>query len=300
MNKWFLTAIGLSFASIAPVSAADMAVKAAPRAVAPIYTWAGWYAGVNVGWGWNNQTANESAVSGAAFPILTPGTPIYNGPRDFRLNSQGVLGGVQAGYNWQTTPNILFGIEADIQGSDVHGRLGCVLPCATRIPTVTQLAAFPVVFSAESFGHRIDWFGTVRGRVGFVSGPALIYLTGGLAYGDVERTGNVAGITLNPGGSTRNTFVGAYSASSTRVGWTIGAGAEGKLSFNPAWSVKGEWLYVDLGNNTDVFSTVFQPGGTPGAGIAATRTDRSSNREHVFRLGLNYQFNSVGGLMAKY
>jgi outer membrane immunogenic protein len=291
---------GLGFAVLGAASsavAADLPMKAPPMA-AVVYTWTGWYVGGNVGYGGSNDPASEYVVSGAAFPIIGAGTPLYGSPNAFRVRDEGVVGGAQVGYNWQTSTNVVLGVEADIQGSDLKGTIGCVLICGVNQITIPRFTAFPVVFGSDSFREKLDWFGTVRGRVGYTSGPTMVYLTGGLAYGDVERSGNVAGITLNPNGSTRNAFTGSYNNSTTKVGWTVGIGGEGKLTAHPGWSVKGEYLYVDLGSNSDTFNTNFLPGGNPGAGVAATRTDTSTNREHIFRLGLNYSFNPT--VVAKY
>jgi len=134
------------------------------------------------------------------------------------------------------------------------------------------LTFFPVTFSALSEEHKIDWFGTVRGRFGYPMGPVLFYATGGLAYGEVNRNGNVAGQTNFVLGGTVNNFAGSYSASSTRAGWTAGAGIEGMLSRN--WSVKAEYLYMDLGNTTDTFSTFYTRN-------SRYRTSRSPNRHFV-------------------
>ena len=280
--------------------AADLPARTytkAPAMVQPVADWTGWYAGVNIGWGGNSGvTGTESVVSGTAFPVIGAGTVLYGSPNSFRFDPSGVLGGVQAGYNWQSAAAV-YGLEADFQGAGIKGSLGCVLSCGPghiTAPAPGFLAGFPVVFASDAYSQKINWFGTVRGRIGYTNGPALFYLTGGLAYGDVERTGNVIGITQNgAGGPTRNTFIGAYDNSSTKVGWTVGLGGEGRIfANNPAWTVKGEYLYVDLGKNSDTFSTIFQPGGNPAAGQAAVRTDTSTNREHILRVGVNYHFNT--------
>jgi outer membrane immunogenic protein len=299
MKKIVLACVGLSALTALPALAADLPMKAAP--VAPVFSWTGWYGGVNVGYGVGEETARELAVSGAAFPVLGAGTQLYGGTQNLSLNPGGVVGGVQAGYNWQWSTHTVVGIEADFQGSDMRGSVACVVACGTAVTTAPApafLANFPVVFAADSFTHKIDWFGTVRGRIGYADGMTLFYLTGGLAYGDVERSGSVVGLTQNPNGSTRNTFNGSLATSTTRVGWTIGAGFEAMLAANSNWSVKGEYLYVDLGNTTDVFNTNFQPGGNPGVGVAATRFDYSSNHDHIIRVGLNYHFNQA--VVAKY
>ena len=215
----------------APALAADLPTKAPPM-VAPIYNWNGWYGGVNVGYGGGNESDRETVFSGAGFPIIGAGTLLYNGPNTFRLSPQGVIGGVQAGYHWQTSANMVLGLEADIQGSGIKDSIGCVLGCGTPVGTVPgpfPLQFFPVVFAADSYTHKIDWFGTVRGRIGYANGPTMVYLTGGLAYGDVERSAVVAGRSTFLGAGTVNTFAGSYGASTTKVGWTVGFGGEAKL-----------------------------------------------------------------------
>jgi outer membrane immunogenic protein len=235
-------------------------------------------------------TRQRLTVSGANFPGLTPGTPIYS-PQSFSLDPKGVIGGGQIGYNWQFAPTWFAGFEADIQGSGMRKQRDCLIPCGTGVLTQNTgfLTFFPVTFSALSEEHKIDWFGTVRGRFGYTMGPVLVYATGGLAYGEVNRNGNVAGQTNFVLGGTVNNFAGSYSASSTRAGWTAGAGIEGMLSRN--WSVKAEYLYMDLANTTDTFST-FYTSGTPATGQAGVRTVTSSFRENIFRIGLNYKWGS--------
>ena len=125
MKKLLLVCAGLSIIGISPAFAADMAVKARP-VVAPIYSWNGWYVGVNAGYSGSNETDHEAVVSGAGFPLIGAGRPLYGGISDFRQSLQGGFGGVQAGYNWQTSPNLVFGVEADIQGSSIKDSIGCV------------------------------------------------------------------------------------------------------------------------------------------------------------------------------
>jgi outer membrane immunogenic protein len=149
---------------------------------------------------------------------------------------------------------------------------------------------FPVVVTNQSFNvtDRLNWFGTVRGRLGYVAGPALLYVTGGLAYGQVEREANVAGNTLFLGG-----FSGSFDNTKTKVGWTVGGGLEAKLAgWFPTWfgswtgwSAKAEYLYIDLGHFTDNLNETYTfafPG--------AVRTVSGNIRENIFRIGLNYQF----------
>jgi outer membrane immunogenic protein len=108
---------------------------------------------------------------------------------------------------------------------------------ACNTPTAINFSAgavtFPVMFASNSASFSLDWFGTVRGRFGYSSGPALFYVTGGLAYGEVKTSAAVAGRTIFAGtGTTVNNFSGSFNDSSVRTGWTLGAGIEAKLFGN--------------------------------------------------------------------
>ena len=173
IRKVILAISALALSSIA-ASAADMAMrtKAPPIVVDPSYNWSGFYIGGNVGYGWGNaDTSFNPLPSAVAFVNLAPTTL---GP-----DPQGVLGGVQAGYNWQAG-KFVFGLEADIQASDIHGN-------AVLTPII-QNNGMP--FPGAGFlsaSQRIDWFGTVRARAGFTPvDRLLLYVTGGLAYGNVS------------------------------------------------------------------------------------------------------------------
>jgi outer membrane immunogenic protein len=301
VKRIVLACAAFSVMSMASASAADMPLKAPPPIVAPVYNWNGWYVGVNAGVGDGSETASETAISGAGFPLLGAGTVLYGGTNAYPLDPTGAFGGAQVGYNWQTATNVVLGIEADFQGGNIKASKNCVNACNTFLNTVPGnllLSFFPVTFTGDSFSQRIDWFGTVRGRAGYTTGPALLYVTGGLAYGEVERRGSVAGSTSLLGIIPLNSFAGSYDVTSTRVGWTVGAGLETKVP-TTNWSIKFEYLYVDLGTNNDVFNTIYAPGGNAPAGsVAATRTDTSSNRENIFRVGLNYGFNPA--VVARY
>ncbi|KRR09654.1 hypothetical protein CQ12_14090 [Bradyrhizobium jicamae] len=225
------------------------------RAYAPVAAanWAGFYLGGNFGSGTGRD---RSTLSVPAVPIL----------QNFNLAPDGINGGIQAGYNWQAA-NWVFGVEADIQGSTQQDNKTCILSCS---PALTA-----------AYDATLPWFGTVRGRLGYSVGSTLFYATGGLAYGSVKTKINTT------------SFVGpvTQSFSHTNTGWTAGAGIETPFTLlgllGPNWTTKTEYLYIDLGSNSDSF--VF--GAVP---ATATR----SVTEHVFRTGINYHFNSP--VVAKY
>lgn len=214
--------------------AADLSVKApyykAP-AIASVYDWTGFYLGVNAGVGLGRDRTQHFSGGDVNSLYLSP---------------LGAIGGGQIGYNWQTNSflgPLVLGVEADIQGADMRDSYVNVL--------------------GNTYSQKLDWFGTVRGRVGLVTGPTLSYVTAGYAYGNVNTSGVAGGVP--------------FAFSGGRSGWTWGSGVEAALGGN--WTGKIEYLYVDLGDRTDVFA----------GGAQAIRTDL---RENIFRVGLNYR---IGG-----
>ena len=133
-----LSAIGaIALAGPAAV-AADLAVPryVAPPPPQPVYTWTGFYFGANGGFG-GDQFQFPFTVG------LIAGTST--------LNSSGFFGGGQVGYNWQVAPAWVLGVESDFDGADIEGMAS------------TSANAF-----SGNVGSKLDWFGTVRGRVGFL------------------------------------------------------------------------------------------------------------------------------------
>jgi outer membrane immunogenic protein len=182
-----------------------------------------------------------------------------------------VIGGGQVGYNWQSQ-NWLFGLEADIQGSGEKGSSSFIcVACANDGTNITS-----------NLTQKLNWFGTVRGRAGVLVTPSvLLYGTGGLAYGELQTGGSITGNNVN-GVPVTVVFPGA---SSTRAGWTVGAGVEGKIAGN--WTAKLEYLYMDLGsvNAGPIATTILVPVRTnAGASYSSHFTD------NILRVGINYQF----------
>src|SRR5690242_9518266 len=116
MKKVVFLAAAILFPGVA--SAADMAVKARPLPPpAPIFTWTGFYIGVNGGWafdGWDDNTGNLVAFT----PDFTAAVTAGGTPRHLGVKHEGGFGGGQIGYNWQAG-QFVFGVEADIQGADI-------------------------------------------------------------------------------------------------------------------------------------------------------------------------------------
>ncbi|QPC45458.1 porin family protein [Kaustia mangrovi] len=133
---------------------------------------------------------------------------------------------------------------------------------------------------------RVEWFGTIRSRLGFTPvDRLLVYATGGLAYGRVKSTGNYDWHEYGFWWGEGDHFFdrsGGFNGSNSQVrwGWTVGAGAEYAIARNA--TVKAEYLFVDLGKK---HHTVSNP-----ADSGESISWKDSVKLNVVRVGLNYQF----------
>jgi outer membrane immunogenic protein len=252
-----LTSISLAAAAFAASSlvtarAADLGPMVTKAPPAPVYyNWTGFYLGANLGGSWGRQNGtlfeDDTAVAG------------------FSNRPDGVIGGGQIGYNWMFFNGGGFGnawvlgIEADIQGS------------SQRSSSNFDFLDVDGATDSASITDRLDWFGTVRGRVGIAFDRLLPYVTAGWAYGDRKFTGTV---TTAAGSDS-------FSASSSMTdGWTVGGGLE--WAFWDHWTAKFEYLYIDFGNrnNNGTFDI-------PPDTFAVTSGHFTDN---IARAGVNYKF----------
>ena len=273
MKKIVLAAVITALCATS-AAAADLPAKTFNKApmMAPAYNWTGLYVGVNGGYAWKDPsvtiTPNDLVAAGTPFPNTS-------------WNNSGGFGGAQIGYNYQFDRRWLVGIEADIDASDIKGQ-------------GTTNSSAPV-FLQNVTTQKVDWFGTVRGRLGWVPTDRLqIFGTGGLAYGNVKETvtgNNISGT----GGTTSNGGFGytyaatgpcfSGSSSDVRTGWAVGAGLEYAMWQNV--TVKAEYMYVDLGKGDNVRVSALA-GGTPA--LASYTAAFSGVSFNVVRAGLNYKF----------
>ncbi|MFH1344839.1 MAG: outer membrane protein [Pseudomonadota bacterium] len=262
--------IAFSLCGLGAASAADMAVKARPAMVVdPAYNWTGFYIGLNAGYGWNDD--HDVAISGS--PLITGSQPATV-PFALGLRPEGWLAGGQIGYNYQVGGRWVLGVEADFAWADIADSNFIDLPPG------------PGATVRTSVSEKIDFFGTVRGRLGVTFDRLLVYGTGGLAYANVKQFGNIDEFFFGGG----RQFIA--NSSDLRYGWTVGAGAEWAVSKN--WSVKAEYLYYDLGSNT-----ITGPQSNPVNGIDFA-TYSFSTRGSIARGGLNYKFDWGAPVVARY
>ncbi len=172
----------------------------------------------------------------------------FDGFGGFVIHPSGWIGGIQGGYNWQFD-NVLVGFEADL------GALGA----DDEQHTANKFA------EAEYGGY-----GTLTGRLGLVDDRWLFYFKGGLALADIE---NRAG-ALNSGAIVGTDLT---DTEATRLGYAVGGGAE--YAFNPNWSMKIEYQYLDFGEDS------------------SRNADGDSfdhdNSLHSVKVGVNYRFPSL-------
>ena len=262
--------------------AADLPVRKAPApVVAPVWSWNGFYIGINGGYSWGRAGRDITFFNPVTGAAIIP--PVGSGSTSDANLDGGVFGG-QIGYNWQTA-NWVFGIETDAQWSGQRGTASAVCGATPVIggPCLPGFTAVPagIIGTVANVEQKLEWFGTFRGRAGFAVMPSLLlYATGGAAYGSIKTNLGLAGFTPN---GTPVAIAG--SSSDTRLGWTVGGGIEGK--FAPNWSAKVEYLYMDLGSvsSTAVFPTA---AGVPPIGVSLN----SRITDNIIRGGINYHFSA--------
>jgi outer membrane immunogenic protein len=292
-KKLFVTSSVLAGLTAA-ASAADLPRRAAPPVFVPVpvFTWTGFYAGFNAGYGFGTGNGNNNGPTTivATTPIYLA-TPAGVGAGAFggRNSNEGFVGGGQIGYNYQFTPGSGFvvGVEADAQYAD----FGSSRNRYNNIVGVLNPDLIPVNPNGLS---GLDYFGTVRGRLGYAFDRTLVYGTGGFAYG------GGGGSDFGLPNSSRNDF---------RTGWTAGGGVEYALptdSFlnffkSSAVTFKIEGLYVNLDRdnaNNGVFAYSNSTGqtyrvNTPYAvATSGYNANRRSDEFVVVRAGVNYKFGS--------
>lgn len=259
-----LAATALATFGASAASAADLPYRAAPPApvfsAVPVFTWTGFYVGVNAGYGWQDNNENSVFVPAGTIPGTGAGTIVFGDD-----NGDGFVGGGQIGYNYQIG-SFVVGVEADLQWADLGGSDG-----AASVP----LAYTAVGFRPAGAVGGIDWFGTVRARVGVAFDRALIYATGGFAYG---------------GADDDNDDFGLVNSDDVRTGWTLGAGVEYAFTNNLTLGVEGLWVNLNGDNNGDFIGTLPAGGGTRAPVFVAGARDDDDNDFFVARAKLNFKF----------
>jgi len=268
MKKLLVAGIAAAAFCGAPALAADLPTKAPARAYvapAPVFTWTGFYVGGNIGGHWGSDK-----ISSSTDPLgWTPaGAAFIDSNSPATLNSDGVIGGVQAGYNWQAGSGV-FGIETDANW----------LGGSSSRTWVSSGVATPAPGDFMHNTSQADFLFTLRPRLGVTMDRALLYVTGGYAYGTVKTSDTFSSF----GGTTP----ASTSSTTGRSGWTVGGGLE--YAYGNNWSAKIEYLYVDLGSfNSSIPSCA-------GCAVGSDITVNHKYTDNIVRVGLNYKFGDPWG-----
>jgi opacity protein-like surface antigen len=230
-----------------------MPVKA-PRAVAAPWSWSGYYLGGHAGYGWGRDPISDSVFGGKASLPLSD------------VNSRGLVGGFQAGANWQMA-SWVSGLEIDLSATGIKGSTTGVATDGSGTETVTD---------------RFKLLGSARARLGFLFPwpNVLLYGTGGLAWTRLE-VDDVRNSTA--GGANGDTFP------LWKFGWVAGVGGEARLG-DSNWLLRLEYLHYDFGNSGNdatAFNIVPLVGPTQSSGTSRTTGHLTAD---VVRTGLSFKF----------
>jgi outer membrane immunogenic protein len=262
-----MTASRFRVFSAAIVVIAGLTTPAFAGGRAQTISWTGFYGGINAGYGWartSSTIAPNAIESGTG-----AGNPAFN-PLPGDLRPDGFTGGIQIGFNKQFN-SFVAGIEADLSYADLDE---------------TKSATGPVFIGGNfqtGLETRLNWYGTVRGRLGVLAADnLLLYSTGGAAFSDAKTTLTATNAAHAPGGCAAGAPYCTNGASATSsIGWALGGGVEYALT--STWNLKAEYLHLDFGSET----MTAVDANTPGGEITAT----AKVRVDIVRLGLNYRFN---------
>ena len=225
------------------------------------------------------------------------------------MTQSGVIGGGQIGYNYQWNERYIFGAEADIQGSGIAGNgvlsnIGQGELDYTTIYGGTGKYYQRYVLGKNYISANVNWFGTARGRIGYLITPTLMgYATGGLTYGEITAASSPTALASYYSAANFRgvlNFQGYQSAvgingntNQMAVGWNAGGGFE--WMFLKDWSVKTEAFYYNLGSQTVTsftYASNAQLSSTVPTGKWMTQNyNQISYNGIVARAGVNYHFN---------
>ncbi len=277
-------AMALSGAALA----ADLPSRAPPPVILPpppVFTWTGFYVGLNAGYHWGGSATQFTGTDTDVFGL---GTALNQGliPASGAGGGEGFIGGGQAGYNYQIDSFVL-GLEVDVDGATGHKNLNTAFG--------PNLGLLPVFFDSS---QGLDWLGTFRGRIGWTPvDHLLIYGTGGLAFGKSSASFSVVQQNAVPP-------LFDFVSSSLSVGWAAGGGVEYALPDAWSnWSVKVEYLYYDLGRtSTTAFYSYPNAAFTCLTCESSTLTGQTRHHGNIVRAGLNYKFDygAPAPVVAKY
>lgn len=291
--------------------------------------WSGFYLGANAGvvvdvtnatdtWNWTTHYPIGSIIGIDGGSLITTTTPMTFNTQFFNKSQHAgvnVIGGPEVGYNLQIGRMGVIGIEGDWSWSNVNNSTSySAQPTAAVFPPLPNFFFIQNTNQSMRTSEELKWLSTLRARFGLANKSTFWYLTGGAAFGRVDTgyqlssTPGFSGNSISQGSGGPGTGAkwgmpgggSTASFSQNRVGYTVGGGVETNLgeflgmNFS-RWSMKLEYLFVDLGQFTNTFNTSLVPlfGTTIATTNQATGTTQFTSDRHVYdhmvRLGINYK-----------
>jgi outer membrane immunogenic protein len=281
----FVVAVIAALAAAPAAFAADVLAPAPAytKAPAPIATdWTGFYLGAGIGARSSQVDGDISQASINSFNIFAHEgvCSSFFACSGASLNGTAFRISPYLGYNYQFATQWLAGIEGDAGfGSNTKTLANAFAPN-------TGISNFD---GQDSFVVKTGWDASLRGRLGFLVSPSfLVYGTGGAAWQHIEATSTCSTVA-----DTRTTCFPGFLApsvitdSTTKLGFTVGAGIETMLSHN--WIVRGEYRYADFGTITNT-DTRACGAGCAGFGSSLAFTDTLRLRTQTATFGIAYKF----------
>jgi outer membrane immunogenic protein len=292
MKKLLLGWVPLvTLVAIGSATAADLRMPLKAPPMAPAFSWTGCYVGAYAGGAWNGRdgaifTDQGQNGLGPAGSIAVPPFLSYAGGavaarivpvHSWSADLEGSLvGGGTLGCNWQPVgSSFVLGLEGEAGYMRLRGQ---AFDPATIVSTQTTLD----VLGSAKVG---DWYAMVTGRLGYAWDRTLLYVKGGVAF--VPTRASVVDACQNIVAGCGNWLI-ATAGSSTVSTWTVGGGIE--WAFAPNWSVKGEYMFIAIDENSG-FQTC-GPVTTPSGAILAGGPFCFNNAFggiHTAKIGLNYR-----------
>jgi len=225
----------LLLASVISVSCWSPFALAGDLGLAPAsYDWSGGYVGVNAGAAVNSsEFSSNYSYAGQGDPDAATLSLIDD--LDFSSSPDDVwfTAGILAGYNWQMGGFVL-GVEGDFNYLGMDGKI------SNDVSDVMSQVLTPANTTAtDRIDYNANWFGTVRGRLGYAMSNILVYGTGGLAYGKLDVSQQLSAV------NGTESAVWSGQTDGWNLGWTLGGGIEYAVD---RWVLGAEYLYVDLGS----------------------------------------------------
>jgi outer membrane immunogenic protein len=274
MSRQFALITIALFVWTAAAGAADLSAKKAPAVPPPaVFTWGGFYLGLQGGGGWAMDKVSESA------PFFPPTVGAGS------VNESGIIGGAHAGYNWQEG-SLVYGLEGDFEGTSLSNSSNCVIQDAFGgAPSFTPgpCNQIPNMTGGISFKTALPWQGSERVRLGYAFGNLLVYGTGGVAIAGID-TRYTEVVSLLPIASSR----AEQSFRRTALGVTLGAGVEYAIDAN--WSARAEYRFTDFGKDPNPID--FNHIAPPGVLLMGYRTYHSVE-ENAVLFGISYKFGAL-------